>query len=56
MPQCTGRSHSADIRYNMESFIVTIERKDSLPIMKTKPKLVERIGSLLAKRRNREKT
>jgi small-conductance mechanosensitive channel len=55
MSLCTGASHSANIRCTMESVIVTIEREDLLPIMKTKPQLIEHMGSLMAERQNKNK-
>jgi small-conductance mechanosensitive channel len=55
MSLCTGASHSADIRCTMESVIVTIEKEDLLPIMKTKPQLIEHMGSLMAHRQNKNK-
>jgi CRP-like cAMP-binding protein len=55
MSLCTGASHSANIRCTMESVIVTIERDDLLPIMKTKPQLIEHMGSLMAERQNKNK-
>ena len=55
MSLCTGASHSADIRCTTESVIVTIEKEDLLPIMKTKPQLIEHMGSLMARRQNKNK-
>jgi hypothetical protein len=55
MSLCTGASHSADIRCTTESVIVTIEKEDLLPIMKTKPQLIEHMGSLMARRENKNK-
>ena len=55
MSLCTGASHSADIRCTKESVIVTIEKEDLLPIMKTKPQLIEHMGSLMARRQNKNK-
>jgi hypothetical protein len=55
MSLCTGASHSADIRCTKESVIVTIDREDLLPIMKTRPELIEHMGSLMSLRLDKNK-
>jgi CRP-like cAMP-binding protein len=55
MSLCTGASHSADIRCTKESVIVTIDRGDLLPIMKTRPELIEHMGSLMSLRLDKNK-
>ena len=49
---CTGAAHSASVRCLAESVILVIEKSTLIPVMDQEPRVLERLGSLIAQRRD----